>query len=194
MGLGGPDLLAVDAPAVGGLLRPRADRGQVGARIGLAHADAEIAFAARDGGDVFPALLFRAELQQQGAALPVGHPMGGNGGTGGQHFLQHHVALQKTFPATAVFLGPGHADPATGPHGLGKFRVGPGPGFGALDAWIALKMIGDEGADLGAKGLGLGRQKARRETNVLQDLNPNSLGSDCIQSFYNATGWFTTRP
>src|SRR3546814_380352 len=61
----------------------------VGARVRLAHADAVEGFAARDRRQEAFALFFRAEAQQQGAALPVGDPVRRYRRAGGQHLLQH---------------------------------------------------------------------------------------------------------
>src|SRR5207244_11992556 len=50
MGAAGPDLGAGELPAARHGHRAAADRGEVGTRIGFAHADAEIALAAADAG------------------------------------------------------------------------------------------------------------------------------------------------
>ena len=65
MGARGPDLGAVDAEAARHRLGAGAHRGEVGARIGLAHADREIAFARGDARQDRLALLLAAEAQQQ---------------------------------------------------------------------------------------------------------------------------------
>ena len=55
-------------------------RGEIGAGIGLAHADAEEDLAAADPGQEFLALRLAAEAQQERAALPVGDPVRRDGG------------------------------------------------------------------------------------------------------------------
>ena len=121
--LRGPDLGAVDAPAVRRVFGLGADRCQVGAGVGFAHADAEEAFAAGDRREDFLALLFGAEVEQQRAALAVGDPVRRDRRAGGQHLFQDDVALQRAPLAAAVLLGPGHADPALGAHQFAERRV-----------------------------------------------------------------------
>src|SRR6185369_6772552 len=71
----GPDLLAVDLPAALNLAAAGPDAREIGARAGLAHADAERVIAGRDARQQTLALHLGAEAQQQRAALAVGNPV-----------------------------------------------------------------------------------------------------------------------
>src|SRR5713226_10472576 len=99
-----PDLGAVDAIAALDVLGPRADRGQVRARIGLAHADGEGQLALGDARKKALPLLLGAEAQEEGAALAVGDPVGGDGSARGQAFLEDDIALQRGPLVAAVLL------------------------------------------------------------------------------------------
>src|SRR5262249_27706346 len=111
MGVAGPDLGAADLIAALDLHGLGADRGEVGAGIGLAHADAEEALALADSGEEAPALRLCPEAQEQRPALPVGGPVRRDRGTGDEQLLGHDVALEEAALAAAVALGPRHADP-----------------------------------------------------------------------------------
>src|SRR5437016_5084391 len=94
VGVGSPEFLAVDHPAVAVTPRARLDRREVGARAGFAHADAEIAFAPADRGQVPVLLPFGTVAKYQRAALPVGEPVRRYRCTGGQQFLDYHVTRE----------------------------------------------------------------------------------------------------
>src|SRR5690606_30077282 len=127
----GPDLPPVDLPPAVDLGGGRAERGEIGARVGLAHADAEIAFAAHDTRQDGLALFLRAEPEQQRAALPVGDPVERHGRAGRKQFLGDDVAIQRGPLVAAILLRPGHAEPALGAELAAEFgRVAGGPGIG----------------------------------------------------------------
>ena len=110
----GPDLGAVDQPAAVGLCRLGLGGEQVGARARLAHADHEAHFAAADARqDVHLDVLGRI-FQQDRAALAVGDEVQSHRRVGDAEFLCHHVAFEEAALVPAVFLRPGHADPALG--------------------------------------------------------------------------------
>ena len=100
--VGRPDLGPVQQPAALHALRLGADGGEIGADIGLAHADAGEAFAPCDGGEVFFPCGLAAEGEDLLAGLPVRDPVGETGGAGGQHLLLHHEPLEFGAFAAAV--------------------------------------------------------------------------------------------
>src|SRR5260370_21372716 len=111
MGAAGPDLGAGELPAALHGYGAAADRGEVGARIGLAHADAEIGLAAADAGQEALALRLGAEAQQERPALAVGGPVRGDRGAGDEDLLGDDVALARGALAAAVAALPGPAGP-----------------------------------------------------------------------------------
>ena len=118
----GPDLGAVDQKAAVGLGRLGLGREQVGAGIRLAHADRKADFAAADARqDVHLDVLGRV-FQQHRAALPVGDEEAPCRRVGDAHFLGHHIAFEKGTFVPAIFLRPGHAEPAARADPAGKFR------------------------------------------------------------------------
>ena len=105
---------AVDAPAAVGFGRLGLGGEQVGAGARLAHADDEAHFAAADARqDVHLDVLGRV-FEQDRAALAVGDEMQPHRRVGDAEFLGHHVAFEEAALVPAVFLRPGHADPALG--------------------------------------------------------------------------------
>src|SRR5206468_11757846 len=159
----GPHLGAVDEVAAVGPGGARADRREVGARVGLAHADGERQLAAHDGRQDLLALRLRAEAQEQRAALPVRHPVRAHRRAGGQHLLHHDVALEERALVAAILLGPRHADPTARAHAARELAIEPAPGLRALDRCRAAELLAEEVAHLGAEALGLGRQVVERE-------------------------------
>ena len=122
MGRGGPDLGAVDQIAAVGLGRAGFRREQVGAGIRLAHADRETYFAAADAReDVHLDVLGRV-FQKHRAALAVGDEEAPRRRVGHAHFLGHNVTFEERTLVAAIFLRPGHAEPAAGADLSGKFR------------------------------------------------------------------------
>ena len=94
VGARGPDLRPVQAPASVDLFCRGPDRGQVGAGVGLAHADRELDLAARHAGQEAQPLLLGPVAQEQGPGLAVGDPVRRHRGTRGQQLLDHDVALE----------------------------------------------------------------------------------------------------
>src|SRR5438093_3164749 len=158
-----PHLGAVDEIAAVRLRGARADRREVRARVGLAHADGERQLAAHDARQDLLPLRLRAEAQQQRPALPVGHPVGAHRRAGGQQLLHHHVALEERALVAAVRLGPRHADPAARAHATRELAVEPAPRLRALDRRGAAEFLAEELAHLRAEALRLGRQVVERE-------------------------------
>ena len=148
--VGGPHLGAVHAVAAVDGRRPRADGGEVGARVGLAHADGEGQLAPRDGGHEALALRLGAEAEQQRTALPVGDPVGADGRAGRQQLLQHHVPLEERPLVAAVLLGPRHADPAPGAQLAAEGGIEPAPRPGLMVRRLAADGLAEELAHLGA--------------------------------------------
>src|SRR5205085_707626 len=93
--VGGPDLLAVHAPAALHLVAARADRSKIAAGAGLAHADTEAQLTPRDARQQRLALLLGAEAQKEGTALAVRDPMEADRCSGRQQLLDHNVAFGK---------------------------------------------------------------------------------------------------
>src|SRR5271156_6259854 len=111
----GPDLAPIDQPTAVGLGRPGRGGEHVRPRIRLAQTDAEAQLAARDLRQDLLADLLLAVAQEDRSALPVGGRVRAGRRAGCQHLLGHDIALEMRALVTAVFLGPGHADPALGP-------------------------------------------------------------------------------
>src|SRR5206468_12683618 len=128
------DALPIYAIASFDVLGPRADRGEIRARVGLAHADGEGELAPGDPGEKALPLLLGAEAEEEGAALAVGHPVGGDGRPRGQAFLEHDIALEGRPLVAAVLLRPHHADPAAGAELARELAVAAAPGKRALRA------------------------------------------------------------
>ena len=108
---GGPDLLAVDDEHIAVANRRRLEAGEIGAGIGLGHADAPGGLAAEHAGEEFRLLVLGAVGEQCRTHLSVGEPAGGDRCTSRDHGLSHDDAGQVRLPATAVFDRPRHADP-----------------------------------------------------------------------------------
>ena len=168
-----PDLGAVDLVAARDLLGPRADGGQVRARVRLAHPDGEGQLAARDPRQEALALLLGAEAEQQRAALAVGHPVRAHRRARGQGLLEHHVALQRGALVAAVLLGPRHADPAALAHPAREVAVEPAPGARALRGPVLGHLGLEEGADLVAQRFCLGGKRGELEVECRHNRDPS---------------------
>src|SRR5690606_32953101 len=120
------DLPAGDAPAALDLAAAGPDRDEVGAGIGLAHADAEEDLATGDARQEALLLRLGADAQDERTALPVGDPVGGDGGARDQQFLGDDVALEAAPLVAAILARPGHADPAAGAEQPAEGDVGMG--------------------------------------------------------------------
>jgi len=149
--VGGPYLAAVQTPAAFAARGPRANAGEVGAGIGLAHADAKEGFGATNFGQIELALRLRAELEDQGPALAVGDPVRGNRGAGGQQFFHQNEAREGIQVGTTVARRQGHADPTPCGQLLAKGGIEAHPGAGPDVGGHWLKAGLEKGLYLGAK-------------------------------------------
>src|SRR2546427_4602878 len=163
MGVRRPYLGAVDEVAALGLRRARADGGQIGARIRLAHADGEGQLAANDPRQNALPLCLGSEAQKEWATLPVRNPVSADGRAGGEHLLHHHVALEEGALVAAVLLGPRHADPAARADAARELAVEATPRLGPLHGGGAAELLFEKLTHLGAETLGLGGQVVERE-------------------------------
>src|SRR4051794_7880461 len=164
MRIRGPHFRAVDEkPALHGACA-RAHRREIRAGIRLTHADAEIALAGGDARQNVVFLLVGADAQEQRSALPVGDPMAADGSAGGQHFLEHHVALKRGALMSTVTLRPSHADPAARAHLAAELGIEAAPGTSALLRRAIGNLTTEKGADFAAQGLGLRRLRRACET------------------------------
>jgi len=116
----GPDLLAVDDPIV-----PIADcgclqRGEVGARIGFAHADAPRGLSRQDLGQKLGLLIGPSVCDQRRPHLPVGEPEGGDRGACFDHLFANDQSLDCRSPAAAELRRPRHSDPSVRGHLFGE--------------------------------------------------------------------------
>src|SRR5204863_2475840 len=104
-----------------GLGRARLRRKQIGAGIWLAHADRETYFAAADARqDIHLDVLGRV-FQKHRATLAVGDEEASRRRIGDAHFLGHDITLEERALVAAIFLRPGHAEPAARADFAGKF-------------------------------------------------------------------------
>src|SRR5208283_1651955 len=162
-----PDLAPIDQPAALGLGRAGRGGEHVRSRIGLAEPDTEAQLAAGDlRQDLLPDLLL-AVTQQDRAALPIRGRMRAGRRARRQHFLGYDIALEMRALVTAVFLRPGHADPALGADPAAEFaRKRP-----LASVWrkgAGLRLLAQKRPHFLAQFLGLGRQldlvEAKAET------------------------------
>ncbi len=109
-----PHLLTVDDPVVAVAYRPRPQRRDVAAGVGLAHADAPHRRAGDDVGEPARSLLGRAELQQRRPHLPVGEPARRDRRAVGDERLVHDEPFERGPAVAALFDRPRHPDPAAG--------------------------------------------------------------------------------
>ncbi|KAK0334014.1 hypothetical protein LTR94_018300 [Friedmanniomyces endolithicus] len=93
VGVGGPDLLAVDDPVVAAILRLGLDRGQVGAGAGLGIALAPADFAAHDLGQEPLLLFFGPEGQKRRAQHPDAETGQGRLGLDAPQLRRQHLGL-----------------------------------------------------------------------------------------------------
>ena len=167
MGIARPDLGAVDLVAAGDALGARTQRREVGARVGLAHADRERQLAAGDRRQEPLPLRLGAKSKQERAGLAVGDPVGRHRRSGRQHLLEHHVALERAPLVTAVALGPRHGDPAARAHLLAELAVEAAPRVRAPHRRGVAQLVAQELAHLPPQGLRLRRQLAQLEAEGL---------------------------
>ncbi len=118
IGVGGPDLLAVDDPVVATIFRPRLDRGQVGAGAGLGIALTPADLAAHDGRQEALLLFLGAKGQQRRAQHPDAEAGQGHLGLDAAHLGGQHLGLFAGQAAAAIGAGPFRRGPAAGGHAL----------------------------------------------------------------------------
>ncbi len=115
--VGGPDLLSVDDVGAGFLVAraygPALERGEVGARVGLAVADGEVDLAGEDSGQEVRLLLVGAELHQGGPDGVQRHQRQRYAGLCG--LVEEDELVHRRHAAPAVLLGPADPEPAVGP-------------------------------------------------------------------------------
>ncbi len=111
-----PDLLAVDHEVVAVAHRAGGERRQVGAGVGLGHADAPRRLARQDAREELGLLIRRAVVDQGRAHLAVGEPHRRDRGTGGDQLLADDQPVDGRLAAATELDRPGHADPAVRGH------------------------------------------------------------------------------
>ena len=111
-GVGRPDLLAVDAPAVAVLGGPGLERGEVRARLRLAEALAPDHVAGRDGGQVLVLLRLGAVGHDRRPDPVEAHVLGAAGLVVGPHLLADHGLLPDRAAPAPVLGGPGDGQEA----------------------------------------------------------------------------------
>ena len=112
LGLGGPDLLAVDDPLVSVELGPRLERGQVGAGIRLAETLAPGDLPLEDPRDELLLLLLGAPLQQRWPDERVAEEVGAQRRPCTRELLVEDYLLQEREAFASVLRRPAGADPA----------------------------------------------------------------------------------
>ncbi len=160
LGVGGPDLRAVQEVVIAVSHGAALERGQVRSGLGLGVALAPVVFPAKDAGKVVLLLRLRAAAQQRRAEHGEAH-----GGEGRRlrpgPLAGKDVALGEGPVAAAIFLGPARHEPALVIENLlpgqGVFLAGVhaghvAPGVGELRR----QGRGKEGPDLLAEGVFLG--------------------------------------
>src|SRR4051794_35183667 len=106
-----PDFLSRHTPSVGDTLGACFNRREIGSGIGLAHAQHEIIFAARNRRQKALLLLLAAIAQEARSALAVAEPMRRARCCNREHFLRDDEALEIRTLAPAITLRPCHTDP-----------------------------------------------------------------------------------
>ena len=152
VGHGGPDLAPLEVPALLVAGSSGLHTGQVGAGGRLAHANAEVEFAAADGGYVLLALGLGAELEDQRCALAVGDPVGGHRCALGQQLLDHNEAGEGVAATAAVLGGNGQTEPAGRPQFAGEVGIKTHPGTGQDIRRQVGQVLREKRADLAAQG------------------------------------------
>ncbi|MNE06360.1 hypothetical protein D3C80_989470 [compost metagenome] len=118
VGVGGPDLLAVDDPVVAAIFGAGLDRGEVGAGAGLGIALTPADFTAHDGRQEALLLLLRAEGQQGRAEHPDAETGQRRLRLDATHLGSQHLGLFAGQAAAAVDAGPFRRGPAARRHAL----------------------------------------------------------------------------
>ncbi len=161
----GPDLGAVDEIAAVGLGGARLGREQVRAGVRFAHADGKADFAAADARQDIHLDVLGGVFDQHRTALAIGDEEAPGRRVGDAHLLGHHIALEEGAFLAAIFLRPGHAEPALGADPAGEFRrVGVFAVRLVRIEGAGGDFLGEEGAHFLAQLLALFRQTDRIET------------------------------
>src|SRR5690606_36471660 len=122
VGIGGPDLLAVDQPVIALVLGPGAQAGEVGAGIGRAIALAPADLAARDRRQVMALLRLGAIFEQGRAEHRDAEAVERLARADPRHLLAQDLRLLGRKAAAAIFLRPVRHRPAARRH---RFQPGP---------------------------------------------------------------------
>src|SRR5262249_46765726 len=112
--------------------------------------DGERQLAARNSRQKLLALRLGAEAKEQRTGLTVGDPVGRDRRAGGEHLLEHHVALERAPLVATVALRPRHGDPAARAHLLAERAVEAAPGVRAEHGRGVTQLAAKELAHLGA--------------------------------------------
>ncbi len=143
VGAGGPDLLAIDDPAVSYQLRPRHGAGEIGARARLAEQLAPNVLAGQAWAKERLLLRVRA-VGEQGLGREVAHAGAGDAhGADAADLLVDDDGQRRRQIAAVPGFGPGRRGPA----GIDQF----GAPFDEAKIWVPVGL--EPGADVGAHGL-----------------------------------------
>ena len=111
MCVSGPNFGSVDSISITFRRCRCTNRGKVGARIWLAHADGEVALTPGNTGQILRPLFFGTESQQERATLTVCNPVGADRCARRQQFLGDHQTFKVGFIGTAHLGRPRHSNP-----------------------------------------------------------------------------------
>jgi hypothetical protein len=116
-----------------------------------------------DARDIGLALLFGTIAQDQRRALPVGDPVRGHRRAGAQQFLHHHEPGK--WPALLPAISPGQRQPQEPrlPQRTAERGIEALPRSRPPIRRQSRDVTGDEGPDLRAQSLVLGRQRGQRQ-------------------------------
>ena len=161
VGVGGPQLLALEQPAVRIARGARAQPRQIGAALRLAHADAEEDISLADARQEEVELRGRAVLENQRPALPVGDPVRRHRRAAAQQLFGQHEAVKGVLAATAIGLGQRHADPAACRQRAAEVGVETHPRTRQPVHRPVAQRLFEEGAHSGAQRFGRSRNCAK---------------------------------
>src|SRR6185437_6810059 len=118
VGVGGPDLVAVDQEMLALRHRARLQAGEVGARLGLAIALAPADLAARDPRQMRALLLLAAGFEQHRAQHPDAEALQRRPAIEPPHLFLEDARFAGNETAAAILLGPARHGPAARRHAL----------------------------------------------------------------------------